>query len=98
MLETERLILRRFTGADIDHLFALDNDPEVMRYLNGGEPVTREVVEHEILPQFIKASEGDDLLGTEVLQEGPVHEAVDVEAVAAQDVVPLPELDDHVEG
>lgn len=28
LLETERLILRRFTAADVDHLFALDNDPE----------------------------------------------------------------------
>ncbi len=63
LLETNRLILRRFTPADVDHLFALDNDPEVMRYLNGGEPVAREVVAHEILPAFIRASEGDDLLG-----------------------------------
>lgn len=63
MLETDRLILRRFTAADGEHLFALDNDPEVMRYLNGGEPVAREVVEREILPTFIRASERDDLLG-----------------------------------
>jgi RimJ/RimL family protein N-acetyltransferase len=36
VLETERLILRRFTEDDVDNLVALDSDPEVMRYLNGG--------------------------------------------------------------
>ena len=37
-LETERLVLRRLTEADVDHLVTLDSDPEVMRYLNGGTP------------------------------------------------------------
>ena len=54
LLETERLRLRRFTEADADHLFALDNDPEVMRYLNGGMPTPRAVVETEILPGFMQ--------------------------------------------
>ena len=40
-LETERLILRRLTENDVDHLFELDSDPEVMRYLTGGVPHTR---------------------------------------------------------
>ena len=40
-LETERLLLRQVTDDDVDELFALDNDPEVMRYLNGGKPVGR---------------------------------------------------------
>lgn len=62
-METERLALRRFTVADGDHLFALDNDPEVMRYLNGGEPVSRDEIEHEILPDFLHESEGGGLLG-----------------------------------
>jgi RimJ/RimL family protein N-acetyltransferase len=30
-LETERLVLRRFTDADLDRLAELDGDPEVMR-------------------------------------------------------------------
>ncbi len=34
-LETERLLLRQFTEADVDDLFALYDDPEVMRFLNG---------------------------------------------------------------
>ena len=32
-LETPRLILREFTEADAEALFALDSDPEVMRYI-----------------------------------------------------------------
>ncbi len=32
-LETPRLILREFTEADAEELFALDSDPEVMRFI-----------------------------------------------------------------
>jgi len=53
LLQTERLILRRFTPADLDHLYALDNDPEVMRYINGGTPTPRAVFERDILPSFL---------------------------------------------
>ncbi|MFI7637995.1 GNAT family N-acetyltransferase [Nonomuraea sp. NPDC049400] len=52
-LETERLILRRFTESDADDLFALDNDPEVMEFLNGGKPTPREKIVEETLPWFI---------------------------------------------
>ena len=38
LLETERLILRRFTDADFDQLTELDSDPEVTRYITGGMP------------------------------------------------------------
>jgi RimJ/RimL family protein N-acetyltransferase len=50
-LETERLILRRFTDEDVDNLVALDSDPGVMRFLTG-EPTPREVIETKILPEF----------------------------------------------
>ena len=53
LLHTDRLTLRRFTAADLDHLFELDNDPEVMRYINGGRPVSRQVLQDEILPTFL---------------------------------------------
>src|SRR5947208_14658573 len=33
LLETERLTLRAFTEADADDLFAMDSDPEVMRFV-----------------------------------------------------------------
>jgi hypothetical protein len=32
ILETGGMDLRRFTQEDVDHLFELDNDPEVMRH------------------------------------------------------------------
>ncbi|HLY30445.1 MAG TPA: GNAT family N-acetyltransferase [Ktedonobacterales bacterium] len=54
-LETERLIVRRFTEADADNLFALDSDPAVMRFLTGGVPTPREVIERKILPQFLRS-------------------------------------------
>ncbi len=63
LLETERLRLRRFTEADADHLFALDNDPEVMRYLNGGVPTPRAVVETEILPGFMQVDAANPASG-----------------------------------
>jgi RimJ/RimL family protein N-acetyltransferase len=47
-LETDRLILRRLTEADLDHLFELNSDPDVMRYINGGRPTTRAQVEDDL--------------------------------------------------
>ncbi|MEV1242854.1 GNAT family N-acetyltransferase [Nonomuraea sp. NPDC050022] len=52
-LETDRLTLRRFTEADAEDLVELHNDPDVMRYLNGGKPTPREVIVGETLPVFI---------------------------------------------
>lgn len=43
-LETDRLILRRLTPADIDNLVALDSDPAVMRLLTNGVPTPREEI------------------------------------------------------
>lgn len=53
-LETERLLLRRFTEDDVDLLVELDGDPEVMRYLTGGAPTPRAVIRDEILPAFLR--------------------------------------------
>ncbi|MFG3225964.1 GNAT family N-acetyltransferase [Kitasatospora sp. NPDC048194] len=52
-LRTERLVLRPFTEADADHLFALDNDPEVMRFINGGAPTSREEIGTAVLPRLL---------------------------------------------
>ncbi|MFD1935994.1 GNAT family N-acetyltransferase [Nonomuraea mangrovi] len=52
-LETERLTLRRLTEDDLDNLFALNNDPEVMRFLNGGKPVPREEIRDVGLPALL---------------------------------------------
>jgi len=52
-LETERLVLRRFTMADADDLVNLDADPDVMRYITGGVPTSRDEIETEVLPAFL---------------------------------------------
>ena len=52
-LQTDRLILRRFTDEDVDNLYELDSDPEVMRYLSGGPATPRDEIEHVILPAWL---------------------------------------------
>jgi RimJ/RimL family protein N-acetyltransferase len=54
-LSTERLVLRPFTRTetDIGHLLALHNDPEVMRYINGGKSIGRQEVETRVIPAFL---------------------------------------------
>lgn len=51
-LRTERLVLRRFTRADVGVLVELDSDPEVTRYVGLSEPTTPAVVEARMLPNF----------------------------------------------
>ncbi len=53
LLQTERLTLRKIVAADAENLFQLDNDPEVMRYINGGTETSREVIEGKLLPVFM---------------------------------------------
>lgn len=52
-LETERLVLRRFTEDDVENLVELDGDPGVMRFINGGRPTARDEIENEVLPAFL---------------------------------------------
>jgi RimJ/RimL family protein N-acetyltransferase len=42
LLETERLVLRRVTMADLDNMARINSDPEVMRYIGDGSVWTRE--------------------------------------------------------
>ncbi|MET9922721.1 GNAT family N-acetyltransferase [Streptomyces sp. NPDC059605] len=53
-LETGRMTLRRFTGADVDALAALHGHPDVMRQIDDGRPVPREVVEQQQLPRILR--------------------------------------------
>jgi RimJ/RimL family protein N-acetyltransferase len=53
-LETERLVLRRFTMADAGSLAGLDADPDVMRFITGGVPTPRAEIEDEVLPAFLR--------------------------------------------
>jgi RimJ/RimL family protein N-acetyltransferase len=62
-LETERLILRRFTADDVDNLVDLDSDPEVMRHVSGGIPTPREEIENDFLPIFLAYYERGDRYG-----------------------------------
>jgi RimJ/RimL family protein N-acetyltransferase len=52
-LETERLVLRPFTETDAEDLLALDNDPHVMRFINGGRPTGLEAVLNLTLPRLL---------------------------------------------
>lgn len=51
-LETERLVLRPFTMADVDNLADLDADPDVMRFITGGRATSRDTIKDKILPAF----------------------------------------------
>lgn len=53
-LETERVRLRPFTRADLDNLYELDSDPEVMRFITGGIPTPRDVIRDRTLPRFLR--------------------------------------------
>lgn len=53
-LETKRMMLRRFTGADVEDLVALHGDPVVMKHIGDGRPVPRKVVECETLPRILR--------------------------------------------
>jgi len=53
LLRTERLILRRFTIADVDLLVELDADPDVMRYITGGRATPREEIAAGVLPLWL---------------------------------------------
>jgi RimJ/RimL family protein N-acetyltransferase len=47
-IETARLLLRRWRDGDLDPYARICADPEVMRYIGGGSPLTREQSEAEI--------------------------------------------------
>src|SRR5215213_5442983 len=48
-IETERLRLRGFRPEDLDALCQVFGDPEVMKYISGGKPRTREATEEGLL-------------------------------------------------
>ncbi|UED83326.1 GNAT family N-acetyltransferase [Streptomyces profundus] len=53
-LETDRLALRPFSEDDLDHLVDLDGDPEVLRFINGGRPNSRETLRDRSLPRLLR--------------------------------------------
>ena len=53
VLETERILLRRFTEADAGPLAALYGDPRVMRFIAPQPPSLAEV-ESKVLPEYLR--------------------------------------------
>jgi RimJ/RimL family protein N-acetyltransferase len=53
MFVTARMQLRPIASTDLDALVELDADPEVMRYISGGVPNSRELYLDEILPRMM---------------------------------------------
>jgi RimJ/RimL family protein N-acetyltransferase len=64
ILETPRLTIRQFTDEDVDNLFELNSDPEVMRYINGGRPTPREEIRDQLIPFHLAVYDRLDRLGT----------------------------------
>ncbi len=62
-LETDRLLLREFTEADIDNLVDLDSDPLVTKYINGGKPTAREYIAEKVMPRIFSYYEKYDRQG-----------------------------------
>lgn len=52
-LHTGRLHLRRLTAEHLPELVELDSDPEVMRYISGGAPNSRQRYIDELLPRML---------------------------------------------
>ena len=52
-IETARLRLRRFTLDDLDTLVSICSDPDVMKYIGAGNPVSREELEPMYLSGYI---------------------------------------------
>ncbi|PXW34028.1 UNVERIFIED_CONTAM: RimJ/RimL family protein N-acetyltransferase [Williamsia faeni] len=53
IIETDRLVLRPVSHLDADQLVELDSDPAVMRYVTGGTPTPREVIEQWTIPRAV---------------------------------------------
>lgn len=63
VVETRRLLLRQLTADDLDALVALDSDPDVMRFINGGRPTPYDEMRDDFLPAFLGYHERGDLYG-----------------------------------
>ena len=62
-LETPRLILRQLTEKDVDNLVAVDREPEVMQYINGGIPSSYKAIANSFLPYAMSYYERSKIWG-----------------------------------
>ncbi|MEP7179977.1 MAG: GNAT family N-acetyltransferase [Pseudonocardiales bacterium] len=70
-LRTHRLLLRRFTAADVDLLVELDSDPQVMHHITGGLVTSREEIVNDVLPAFMDYYRRYDGFGFWAAEEQP---------------------------
>ena len=74
IMTTPRMVIRQFTEDDADNLFNLNADPEVMRYLSGGEPTSREEIRDQIIPFRLGVYNRLDRLGTWAAESAATRE------------------------
>ena len=55
IIKTERIEFKKFSKNDINLLFVLDGDSDVMRYLTLGKPKTIDEVKKESMPRILKS-------------------------------------------
>jgi RimJ/RimL family protein N-acetyltransferase len=53
-IDTDRMVLRQLTAADLDWLVRLHGDRRVMRFIDEGEPVPRSVTAWQTLPAILR--------------------------------------------
>ena len=75
LLETERLVLRRVTLADLDEMARINGNPDVMRYIGDGSVWTREQSEARIR-RVLKVYELFPGLGLWIGEEKPARRFV----------------------
>ena len=75
-LETPRLILRQFTENDVDQLVALDSDPEVMRFINGGISSSYDAIAEQFLPYTMSYYDQYENLGFWAIVEKSSHQFI----------------------
>ncbi|WP_371186703.1 GNAT family N-acetyltransferase [Thalassotalea maritima] len=49
---SERLTYRLMDVDDSERFYQLDQDPQVMKYINGGTPSSRDDIEHKLMPRL----------------------------------------------
>lgn len=61
ILKTKRIYLRKFKSTEIDLLFQLDSDPEVMKFITLGNPRNIKEIKDVSMPRILKSySSGDE--------------------------------------
>jgi RimJ/RimL family protein N-acetyltransferase len=53
-IDTDRMVLRQLTAADLDSLIRLHGDRRVMRFIDEGEPLPRSVTAWQTLPAILR--------------------------------------------